>query len=247
MMKISIITATFNSEKTIEHTLKSVQQQTYANIEHIVVDGNSLDGTMNIVHSFSHVQKKKSEKDNGIYDAMNKGIELADGDIIGILNSDDFYADEFVLENVATIFEKENCDAVYGNLLYVDETNISKVTRKWISGNHTKQSFLYGWMPPHPTFFVKKKCYNKFGKFNLNLGTAADYELMLRMIFKHEIKTSYISKTLVHMRSGGASNKTLKNRLLANKNDRLAWKVNNLNPYWFTLFLKPLRKLNQFI
>lgn len=182
-MKVSIITATYNSAATVAYTLRSVQQQTYPAIEHIIIDGNSFDETMNIVHSFHHIQKIITEKDKGIYDAMNKGIAIADGEIIGILNSDDFYPDKQVVQKVVKTFEQNNCDAVYGDLLYVDENDINKIKRRWVSGTHTKHSFLYGWMPPHPTFFIRKKCYEQFGCFNLNLGSAADYELMLRMIF----------------------------------------------------------------
>ena len=247
MMKISIITVTYNSAATVTDTLASVAKQSYQNIEHIIVDGGSKDDTLNIVSTFKHIKKIISEKDKGIYDAMNKGIELADGEIIGILNSDDFYADSLVIQNVMQVFEEENCAAVYGDLLYVDADDITKIKRRWVSGNHTRTSFLYGWMPPHPAFFIRKSCYQQFGKFNLQLGSAADYELMLRMIYRHEIKTAYLPKTLVHMRSGGVSNKNIQNRLLANQNDRLAWEINGLNPFWFTLFLKPVRKIKQFI
>jgi len=159
-MKISIITATYNSAATVAHTLQSVQQQSYPHVEHIIVDGNSSDNTMQIVQSFSHIQKKMSEKDKGIYDAMNKGIALAEGEIIGILNSDDFYPDMHVLQKVAAAFEKSNCDAVYGDLLYVEEGDINKIKRRWVSGTHTKNSFLYGWMPPHPTFLFVENVMN---------------------------------------------------------------------------------------
>jgi hypothetical protein len=129
----------------------------------------------------------------------------------------------------------------------VDANDTNRVTRKWISGKFSKQNFLYGWMPPHPTFFVKKEVYLKYGLFNLNVYTAADYELMLRLLFKFNIKVAYLQEILVKMRAGGASNISLKNRFLANKGDRLAWKINNLKPFWFTLFFKPLRKIVQFI
>ncbi len=245
-MKVSIITATFNSASTVADTIRSVQQQTYQNIEHIIIDAVSKDNTLEIVRSM-HQGIIISEKDKGIYDAMNKGIAFASGGIIGILNSDDFYADKNIIEKIVDLFQSTNCDAVYGDLLYVDYNDLSKIKRKWISGAHSIRSFLYGWMPPHPTFFVKKEVYEKLGGFNLQLGSAADYELMLRFIFKEKIKLSYLNEVIVKMRTGGVSNKNLSNRLMANKNDKLAWKINNLRPFWFTTILKPLRKIVQFI
>ena len=155
-MKVSIITATFNSAATVADSIRSVQQQSYQNIEHIIIDGVSKDDTLSIVHAM-HQGTLVSEKDKGIYDAMNKGIAITNGEIIGILNSDDYYADDRIIEKVVNLFASTGCDAVYGDLLYVDNTDLSKVKRKWIAGKHNKRSFLFGWMPPHPTFFVKKK------------------------------------------------------------------------------------------
>ncbi len=245
-MKVSIITATYNSAATIADSIRSVKQQSYQNIEHIIVDAVSEDDTLSIVHEMHH-GTVVSEKDKGIYDAMNKGITLANGEIIGILNSDDYYADDSIIEKVVRLFEATDCDAVYGDLLYVDSDDTAKIKRKWIAGKHSKRSFLFGWMPPHPTFFVKKNIYNKHGVFNLQLGSAADYELMLRMIYKQGIKVSYLNEVIVKMRTGGVSNKNLQNRLLANKNDKKAWMINDLKPYWFTIILKPMRKIVQFI
>ena len=246
MLKVSIITATYNSSATIVDAIKSVQEQSHSNIEHIIVDGLSTDDTIEKIKSIDQQIKIISEKDNGIYDAMNKGIAIASGDIIGILNSDDFYASKLVIESVVRIFSIINCDALYGDLLYVDSKHIFKVKRKWISGMHQRKDFLKGWMPPHPTFFVKKEVYEKYGVFNLELGTAADYELMLRFIYKHQINTFYLPEVLIHMRTGGASNKNIFNRLKANHGDRQAWRVNDLKPGLFTLYLKPLRKISQF-
>ncbi|MBN8836624.1 MAG: glycosyltransferase [Sphingobacteriia bacterium] len=245
-MKVSLITATYNSAKTIADTLRSVQQQTYPHIEHIIVDGLSTDETLNIVQTFPHIHEVVSEKDKGIYDAMNKGIELASGEVIGIINSDDFYIHASVIEKIIAVFNDENCDAVYADLIYVDTHDVNKIKRKWVSGKVKSNSFLYGWMPPHPTFFVRKSVYENFGKFNLNLGSAADYELMLRFIHKHKIKIGYLPEVILKMRTGGISNQSVQNRVSANQNDRLAWKVNNMKPYWFTLYLKPLRKVSQF-
>jgi glycosyltransferase len=243
--KVSIITATFNSGSTIRDCLDSVKDQGNA-VEHIIIDGGSTDGTLDIVKTYPHVSRVISEPDQGIYDAMNKGIALASGDVIGILNSDDVYADHDVLTKVARIFSKESVDSCYGDLLYVDPANITKITRIWKSGPFHKENFYWGWMPPHPTFFVRRQVYEKYGKFNLDLGSAADYELMLRFLVKHKISMAYIPEVLVKMRAGGVSNMSLKNRIRANRMDLKAWEVNGLKPYPWTNFLKPLRKIKQY-
>ena len=246
-MKISIITATFNSAKTIKDTLESVQAQQYSQVEHIIVDGLSSDGTLPIVNQYSDIAVVISEKDSGIYDAMNKGIRLASGEVIGILNSDDVYADGNVLNEVAEIFSDDRVDACYADLQYVDELDTTKLVRHWKSGKFNRSSFFYGWMPPHPTLFLRRRVYEKVGLFNLALRTAADYELMLRIFVRHNFNVRYLPRVIVKMRSGGASNASLKRRIEANKEDRLAWKINNLKPYFFTLYLKPIRKIFQFI
>jgi glycosyltransferase involved in cell wall biosynthesis len=246
-MKFSIITATYNSESTVRDTLESVSSQEYKNVEHIIIDGLSKDNTLSIVKEFAHVERVFSERDKGIYDAMNKGIQKAEGDIIGILNSDDFYFDNNVLNRVAETFQRTGCDAVYGDLVYIDQVNVSKVVRYWKSGPYKPGSFKWGWMPPHPTFFVRKELYEKWGTFNLQLKTSADYELMLRFIHKQNIRLEYIPSVLVKMRMGGVSNISLSNRLKANTEDKLAWSINGLRPFWFTLYLKPLKKITQFI
>lgn len=245
-VRVSIITVTYNSEATIKDTLESVKNQSYSNIEHILVDGNSKDRTVEIIKSYPHVSKCISERDMGLYDAMNKGLQLATGDVIGILNSDDFYAENDVIQKVAELFERENPDTIYGDLDYVDPVEVNKVIRKWRSGNFNRSKFWYGWMPPHPTFFVKREVYEQVGLFNISLRSAADYELMLRILFKYQYNSSYLPNVLVKMRAGGVSNSSLKRRINANKEDRLAWKMNNLHPYFFTLYLKPLRKVFQF-
>ncbi len=247
-MKISIITVTYNSASTIEQTIQSVLNQSYTNIEYIIVDGVSTDGTLDILNRYkSQLHKIVSEKDKGIYDALNKGIDLATGDVIGILHSDDFYMNSNVIENIANTFNQEKCEALYANLYYVDKDDTNKIKRKWHSGNYSEGSFLNGWMPPHPTFFVKKEIYNKLGKFDLQFSSAADYELMLRFIHKYKIKLAYLNEFIVKMRVGGKSNVTVKNRVTANLEDRKAWEVNGLNPRFYTLYLKPLRKIFQFL
>lgn len=245
-MKISIITIAFNSEETIEETIQSVIAQDYSNIEYIVIDGGSTDGTMSIVEKYlDKLAVVVSEPDKGIYDAMNKGVSLATGELIGILNSDDIYANNSVVSSIVT--KVADNDSVYADLVYVDRNNTDKVTRYWKSGEYKLGLFRKGWMPPHPTFFLKKKCYDEFGTYNLSLKSAADYELMLRMLHKNKISVVYLPEVITKMRVGGQSNVTLKNRLKANKEDRLAWKINNLKPGLFTLSMKPLRKITQFI
>lgn len=246
-MKVSIITVTYNSAGTLEQTILSVIKQTYPNIEFIIVDGGSTDDTLKILDKYRvSISKQISEKDNGLYEAINKGIDMAEGDVIGILHSDDFYIHEKVIENYVKLFESKPCDAVYTDLYYVDRDNIDKIKRKWKSGEYKEGSFLYGWMPPHPTFFVRKSMYDKYGKYILNFKTAADYELMLRFIHKNKIRLAYLPEFTVKMRIGGKSNATVQNRLNANTEDRQAWELNGLKPKFFTLYLKPLRKIFQF-
>ncbi len=246
-MKISIITVTYNSAATLENTIRSVIEQTYKDVEYIIVDGLSTDDTLKIVEKYKDkISKVISEKDAGIYDALNRGIEMATGDVIGLLHSDDFYLDKDVLQKYGDIFKSEKCDAVYADLYYVDKEDTNRIVRKWKSGIYNKSSFINGWMPPHPTFFVKKEIYSQLGKFNLDFKTAADYELMLRFILKHNIKVSYLPVFTVKMRVGGKSNVTVKNRVNANLEDRRAWEINGLKPRFYTLYLKPLRKILQF-
>jgi glycosyltransferase len=207
----------------------------------------SNDNTLKIVEGFVHVSKIISEKDKGIYDAMNKGIAAATGDVIGILNSDDVYVGPTVISNVAKNFSDPNIKTSYADLQYVHQDNLNKVVRTWKSGNFSRKNFFYGWMPPHPTFFVRKEVYEKVGLFNIDLRSAADYELMLRILIKHEIPTHYFPEVIVKMRAGGMSNASFKNRITANKEDRLAWKLNGLEPHFFTLYAKPIRKISQFL
>jgi glycosyltransferase len=246
-MKISIITVTFNSAATIRDTLVSIANQEYPNKEIIVIDGNSSDQTLQIVSEFDSLNIKiLSEPDGGLYDAMNKGIHLASGDIIGILNSDDFYTHSKVLNSVAAVFENTDVDACYANLNYVEATNTSRIIRKWRSGVYSKNKFIYGWMPPHPTFFIRKSHYLNYGGFNLTFKRSADYELMLRMLYKHNLKAVYVDDVIVHMRTGGASNSSLTARREANKEDALAWKINGLQNRWYTTWLKPISKISQY-
>ncbi len=246
-MLISIITVSYNSAATIKDTLQSIKRQRHEFIEHIVVDGKSEDDTVAIVRDFGHVSKLISEPDTGLYDAMNKGIQLASGDIIGILNSDDIYADDSILEKVATSFGDPNVHCVYGDLQYVQANNVNKIIRTWRAGKFIRENFLYGWMPPHPAFFVRREVYNQVGLFNTSLKSAADYEMMLRILYKYEFSAAYIPSVFVKMRSGGISNASLRNRFRANREDAKAWKLINKKPHFFTLYLKPLRKIPQYL
>jgi len=210
-LKISIITVCFNSAETISDTIHSVASQDYPNIEHIVVDGGSTDGTLNIIANAPSVTRFVSEPDKGIYDAMNKGIEMASGDVIGILNADDFYVNEFVLNQIARVFNSKDVDACYADLVYVKETDTSNVVRYWKSQPFKPGLFLKGWMPAHPTFFVRKSVYQQHGLFNLNYRIAADVEMLFRLLEVKQINTVYLPETIIKMRLGGTTNKSLKN------------------------------------
>jgi len=246
-LSVSIITVSFNSAQTIGDTLKSVAAQSHPNIEHIIVDGASTDQTVKIVEGFPHVAQCISEKDEGIYFAMNKGIAMGSGDVIGILNADDLYADNEVIAKVVAVFEDPAVDATYADLVFVARDDVSKVVRTWQSGPYKHSSMYNGWMPPHPTFFVRRSLYEKYGYFNTMLRSAADYELMLRFLLKNQINVSYIPQTIIKMRQGGKSTASISNRIKANVEDRKAWRMNGLKPHLFTLILKPLLKIKQFI
>lgn len=247
-MKVSIITITYNSAQTVEETIKTVVMQDYPEIEYLIIDGRSKDKTLEIVNKYSDkISKIVSEKDKGLYDALNKGIAHATGDVIGMLHSDDLYANATVISNVMKKFNEDpTLEGVYADLVFVNRKDINKPMRVWKSGEYTPGSFLKGWMPPHPTFFVRKEVYEKFGGFNTNLKLSADYELMLRFIHKHEIKIAYLKETIVKMRMGGISNVSIFVKLKANLEDKLAWKLNGMKPAFATTLLKPLKKIKQY-
>lgn len=236
-MKISIITATYNSEKTLKDTLESVLKQTYTDYEHIIIDGLSKDNTMQIVKEYEKKYSGKlryiSEKDNGIYDAMNKGIKMAQGDIIGILNSDDKYANENVLKEIIDCFEKTKCDGSYGNLIFMDAQTMSKPQRVWKSENGKVEK---GWHPAHPTLYLKKEVYEKIGVFNLKYAIAADYDFMIRMLKDKSIKLSYINDAIVYMRVGGISTNGIKGYYKNLKESHKVLVENEIpNPYYVDL------------
>ena len=216
-MKITIITVCLNAAKTINDALKTVANQKNIEIEHIVVDGGSTDQTLEIVKKYKNVSALVSEPDKGIYDAMNKGIALVTGDIVGTLNADDFYSSELVLSEVEKAFQDPSIDACYGDLVYVKQDDVNKSVRYWKSGNYKDNLFRSGWMPAHPTFFVRKSIYERFGNFSLDYTIASDFELLFRFIEKNKIKIKYIPKVMVKMRMGGTTNKNLTNVITQNK------------------------------
>jgi len=246
-MKISVITACYNAGQTIESTITSVLGQEGVELEYIVIDGGSTDDTANIIDLYKNrISMLISEPDQGMYYALNKGIALATGHIIACLNADDLYASRDVLKKVADAFA-ENTDTVYGNLKYVNKNDLEKVVRSWDSGTYKKTKWRKGWMPPHPAFFAKRECYENWGGFNTSFKSAADYELMLRFLYKNSATSLHLPLDCVLMRTGGKSNITWQNRLLANREDVRAWKVNGMKPPIGLAVMKPLRKLGQFI
>ncbi|MEZ0486873.1 glycosyltransferase family 2 protein [Fibrella aquatica] len=246
-MTVSIITVVYNGADTIAEAIESVLGQTYPDIEYIIIDGASTDGTQAIVAGYGkRISQFVSEPDQGLYDAMNKGIQRATGDIIGILNADDLYRHPDVISRIVDQFNQHQADAVYGDLVYAQRDAPDRVMRYWQAGTYKPGAFLRGWMPPHPTFFVRASVYKQHGYFTTSLRSAADYELMLRFVHKHQIQVAYLNEVVVVMRLGGVSNSSFLNRLRANKEDRVAWQMNAIRPGWFTLWLKPLRKIGQF-
>jgi glycosyltransferase len=246
-MKISVITAVYNNKETIRDALNSVLEQTYKDIEYIVIDGASTDGTLEIIKEYEDkIDTVVSEKDSGIYDALNKGISNATGDIICFLHSDDIYADKDVLSKVNNVFEKEQVDSIYGDLVYVKKENINKVVRYWKSGEFKQKKLQNGWMPPHPTFFVKREVYEKYGSFDTSFKIAADYDTVLRFLGVEKITTTYLPEVLIKMRLGGASNRSLENLKKKTKEDIKALKKNKIGGYR-TILMKNISKLPQFL
>ncbi len=244
--KISIISVVYNNSRTIANAIESVISQNYTNIEYIIIDGNSTDGTLEIINNYaSKISKIVSEKDNGIYDAMNKGLKLATGDVIGILNSDDLYANNSILNEVMTQFNNDpDLDILYGDLVYVKHDNINKIVRTWTSKPYYSNFFENGDVPPHPSLFVSARVYQEAGYFNLKYRLAADYEFMLRIFKTFRFKIKYLPLVFVNMRLGGATNNSLKNIYKGNVEILNSWKENR---YTIPLLLIPKRIFKRLI
>ncbi len=255
-MRLSVVTVCWNAADVIGDCLESVRRQHLpagVELEHVIVDGASSDRTLEIVRHFADAPagvgyRVISEPDRGLYDAMNKGIAAATGEAVGILNADDFYASAHTLAAVAGVFRGPGVDASYGDLVYVRDAAARAgfpVVRFWRSGRASRGAFSWGWMPPHPTFWVRKSIYERVGAYRLDLGTAADYEMMVRIAVREAIPLAYVAETLVCMRDGGASNVSVEARVRANQADRQAWSGNGLKPLPWTFLAKPARKIPQ--
>lgn len=246
-VKVSIITAVFNRFKTIGETLQSVQSQSYKNIEHIIQDGGSTDGTLEIIKSKTNsTTNLESLHDAGIYDAINKGIRRATGDVIGLMHSDDIFPEENIIEIVAKAFEDPEIDGLYGDLQYVAYDDTHRIIRQWVSGPYKPENFKKGWMPPHPTVYLRSNIFKKFGLYDTSYQIAADYDAMLRYMGCNRIKMAYLPKVMVKMRTGGISNRSLKHIIQKSREDYLALRSNNMGGAK-ALIGKNLSKLSQFV
>jgi glycosyltransferase involved in cell wall biosynthesis len=246
-MKLSLITVVYNADRYLKDCIESVISQTYPDIEYIIIDGASTDNSLGIIEAYrQHIHYFVSEKDMGMYDALNKGIAVATGDVVGILNADDMLASPSVTAKIIATFEAKNADAVYGNLNYVNAENPHRIIRKWIAKPYTMNSLKFGWMPAHPTFYVKRKIYEEYGNYSLNYGTAADYELMIRLLYQRQIKAVCLNELIVNMRIGGMSNSSFVQRYNAFINDYRAIKFNGIPFAFVAILFKKLRKITQF-
>jgi glycosyltransferase involved in cell wall biosynthesis len=243
-MKISLLTVSYNSAATIKDTIDSIRSQDYPDIEYIVVDGNSTDNTLQIIkENESVIDRWISEPDHGIYDAMNKALALATGEVVGILNSDDFYANNHIISQVASAFQDPEIDAVFGDLVFVDPQNLKKVVRKYSSSNWHPDKFARGFMPAHPTFFVRRKYYEQFGLFKTDYKIAADYELLIRFLYVHKLKYKYLPITMVNMRKGGVSSNGIKSNIILNDEIIRGCRENGISTNVFKVYPKYFIKL----
>lgn len=247
-MKVSIITVCLNSEETIEQTIRSVLAQTYPEIEYLVVDGGSKDRTLDIINKYrQRISRFVSEPDKGMYDAMNKGLDMASGEVIGFLNSDDLYASPQVIERVVAAMKQSGAKICWGDIVYFLSSQPDKVFRFWKSSSYEQGRFQQGWSPPHPGFFVKKEVYDQYGGFRTELGIAADYEIMLRFLEKHRVPSCYLPQVLVKMRWGGYGNRNPWRLIKGNLECYRAWSMNGMKVSSFLPIVKPLTKISQFL
>lgn len=247
-MKVSIITICYNAVDHIDETMRSVVIQEHKDIEHIVIDGGSTDGSLDKIKRYEDVVVHfVSEPDDGIYDAMNKGLSLATGDVIGFVNAGDMIARYDVIAAMVREFEKNKEDAIYGDAVMVNPDDITQVKRFWKGGEYDRHKFRSGWMPPHLGTYIRREVYDKFGHFTTDLNVAADYELLLRFMYKHSIRVRYVPRVLVRFRLGGASNASLAHIWKANREVYQAWKMNGLKVSPLIMLKKPLRKLGQYV
>jgi glycosyltransferase involved in cell wall biosynthesis len=245
-MKISIVTAVFNAASTIEQALQSVADQVDVDIEHVVVDGASSDGTVELLSAHrASIGKFLSEPDQGIYDALNKGIALATGEVVGFLHSDDYFAHDRVIAQIASAFSDPRVDVVYGDLDYVRKDNPGRVLRHWVSGRFSRSALAKGWMPPHPTMYVRRDLYLRLGGFDTSYRIAADYECILRILGERDTTVCYLPEVLVKMRTGGASNRSLRNIVLKSREDYRAIRQHGIGGS-LTLLQKNFSKVSQF-
>ena len=246
-LKISIITVSFNSVKNISDTIKSVLAQTYPNIEYIIIDGASTDGTIEIINSFGkNISIFKSEPDNGIYDAINKGIRLASGNIVGILNSDDFFYDSNVIQRVADAFKENKIDALFGDAIFVDPENTSRIVRYYSSKNFNPDKFKFGYMPAHPSFYVRKELFEKLGYYKVDYKIAADFELLIRFLYINKIVYRYVEMPFLYMRTGGVSNKSILSNFVLNKEIARGCKENGIHTNFFFIYSKYFIKIFEY-
>lgn len=247
MQKISVVTAVFNREGTIANALQSVAEQDYPNIEHVIQDGGSKDGTLDVIKQFETLNVSlESKPDGGIYDGINKGIQRTTGDIIGLMHSDDFFAAPHILSRVAELMENLNIDGVYGDLDYVSEHDTSHIVRKWRSGPYSRKKLKQGWMPPHPTLYLRREIFDEWGLYDTSFRIAADYDAMLRYLVKGGIRLAYLDEVMVKMRVGGESNASLKKIIKKSSEDYRAIRRNGVGGIG-TLAFKNLSKVTQFI
>lgn len=249
-MKISVITVCYNAAATIADTIRSVAAQGYPDVEHLIIDGASTDGTLSIIeaHGGDGEVRVVSERDGGIYDAMNKGVRLATGDVVGFLNSDDFYASPSALVAVARALQPPEVEACFGDLCYVRQNDVSKVVRYWRSGNFRAGSFARGWCPPHPTFYARRDLFSRFGGFDLRYKLGSDVDLMMRFLEVHRVNVRYIEEVLVMMRMGGVGNRSVRNVRLQNREVLQALRMNGLPVYPPVFYgLKLLARSKQFV